>query len=199
MLNIIFTQGRGNFQGSAKTSVKPMFQYTQPLLMRLLAIVIGCFHLTTARDCKELNIQNYKQNLGGFLSPPEDGSNKMVQHKLPNFLLISHEIPLYPNTSISWYTVRFAAQNVLIAAGKPPIRLICSQNFYATKFVSSNWGIVSRPTAEGQGSVVANSEMLMGNSTASYSKKVGFYNLLDQDQGAKQRGAQKLQFTNRII
>lgn len=179
MLNIIFTQGRGNSQGSAKTSktnkTNILAAVNTWLALCLLATVTACANGPNSKALEESVAADPKlqQNPVVFSSPPpatavETSTTAKLPPDFPT------EIPLYPNAQ-------------LIEAGTPtdsspknvrsrwettdPVNSV--QNFYATKFASSNWEIVSRPTAEGQGSVVATRDKLRVTVSLSPTQKVG--------------------------
>jgi hypothetical protein len=179
MLNIIFTQGRGNSQGLAKTSktnkTNILAAVNTWLALCLLATVTACANGPNSKALEESVAADPKlqQNPVVFSSPPpatavETSTTAKLPPDFPT------EIPLYPNAQ-------------LIEAGTPtdsspknvrsrwettdPVNSV--QNFYATKFASSNWEIVSRPTAEGQGSVVATRDKLRVTVSLSPTQKVG--------------------------
>ncbi|MEG4440917.1 S-layer homology domain-containing protein [Microcoleus sp. AT9_B5] len=179
MLNIIFTQRRGNSRGRSKitktTKTNILATVNTWLAVCLLAAVTGCANSPNSKALEESLAADpkLKQNPVVFSSaPPATAIETNSTAKLPPDF--PTEIPLYPNAE-------------LIAVGGPtdpsqknvrlrwestdPVNSV--QNFYSTEFGRRNWEIVSRPTAEGQGSLVATRDNLRVTVSLSPTQKVG--------------------------
>ncbi len=129
----------------------------------------------TARPSKKLSAADpkLKQNPGVFSSPPpaaavDTNSTAKLPPDFPT------EIPLYRNAQLievggetdpSQKNVRLRWEST------DPVNSV--QNFYSTEFGRRNWEIVSRPTAEGQGSFVATRDNLRVTVSLSPTQKVG--------------------------
>ncbi|MEG4044074.1 S-layer homology domain-containing protein [Microcoleus sp. Pol17_C1] len=179
MLNIIFTQRRGNSQGRSKTNktnkTNILATVNTWLAVCLLAAVTGCANSPNSKALEESLAADpkLKQNPVVFSSPPpataiETNSSAKLPPDFPT------EIPLYPNAELievggqtdpSQKNVRLRWEST------DPVNSI--QNFYSTEFGRRNWEIVSRPTAEGQGSLVATRDNLRVTVSLSPTQKVG--------------------------
>ncbi|MEG4585171.1 S-layer homology domain-containing protein [Microcoleus sp. MOSTC5] len=181
MLNIIFTQRRGNSQGRspAKTSktnkTNILAAVNTWLAVCLLAAVTACANSPNSKALEESLAADPKlqQNPVVFSSPPpatavETNSTAKLPPDFPT------EIPLYPNAELievggqtdpSQKNVRLRWEST------DPVNSV--QNFYSTEFERRNWEIVSRPTAEGQGSLVATRDNLRVTVSLSPTEKVG--------------------------
>ncbi|MEG5174964.1 S-layer homology domain-containing protein [Microcoleus sp. B3-D7] len=179
MLNIIFTQRRGNSQGRSKTNktnkTNILATVNTWLAVCLLAAVTGCANSPNSKALEESLAADpkLKQNPVVFSSPPsataiETNSTAKLPPDFPT------EIPLYPNAELievggqtdpSQKNVRLRWEST------DPVNSI--QNFYSTEFGRRNWEIVSRPTAEGQGSLVATRYNLRVTVSLSPTQKVG--------------------------
>ncbi|MEG4324787.1 S-layer homology domain-containing protein [Microcoleus sp. AT3-A2] len=181
MLNIIFTQRRGNSQGrspakTSKTSKTNILAAVNTwLAVCLLAAVTACANSPNSKALEESLAADpqLKQNPVVFSSPPpataiETNSTAKLPPDFPT------EIPLYPNAELievggqtdpSQKNVRLRWEST------DPVNSV--QNFYSTEFGRRNWEIVSRPTAEGQGSLVATRDNLRVTVSLSPTQKVG--------------------------
>ncbi|MEG4067348.1 S-layer homology domain-containing protein [Microcoleus sp. Pol11C2] len=179
MLNIIFTQRRGNSQGRSKTNktnkTNILATVNTWLAVCLLAAVTGCANSPNSKALEESLAADpkLKQNPVVFSSPPpataiETNSTAKLPPDFPT------EIPLYPNADLievggqtdpSQKNVRLRWEST------DPVNSV--QNFYSTEFGRRNWEIVSRPTAEGQGSLVATRDNLRVTVSLSPTQKVG--------------------------
>lgn len=181
MLNIIFTQRRGNSQGRspAKTSktnkTNILAAVNTWLAVCLLAAVTACANSPNSKALEESLAADPKlqQNPVVFSSPPpatavETNSTAKLPPDFPT------EIPLYPNAELievggqtdpSQKNVRLRWEST------DPVNSV--QNFYSTEFERRNWEIVSRPTAEGQGSLVATRDNLRVTVSLFPTEKVG--------------------------
>ena len=181
MLNIIFTQRRGNSQGRspAKTSktnkTNILAAVNTWLAVCLLAAVTACANSPNSKALEESLAADpkLKQNPVVFSSPPpatavETNSTAKLPPDFPT------EIPLYPNAEL----IEVGGQtdpsdkNVRLRwESTDPVNSV--QNFYSTEFGRGNWEIVSRPTAEGQGSLVATRDNLRVTVSLFPTEKVG--------------------------
>ncbi|MEG4086916.1 S-layer homology domain-containing protein [Microcoleus sp. POL10_C6] len=179
MLNIIFTQRRGNSQGRSKITktnkTNILAAVNTWLAVCLLAAVTGCANSPNSKALEESLAADpkLKQNPVVFSSPPpvtaiETNSTAKLPPDFPT------EIPLYPNAEL----IEVAGQtdpspkNVRLRwESTDPVNSV--QNFYSTEFGRRNWEIVSRPTAEGQGSLVATRDNLRVTVSLSPTRKVG--------------------------
>lgn len=183
MLNIIFTQRRGNSIGPAKTSKTNKTNKTNILAavntwlaLCLLAAITACANSPNSKALEEAVAADPKlqQNPVVFSSPPpatvvETNSTAKLPPDFPT------EIPLYPNAQL----IEVGApaddsppKNVRLRwESTDPLNSV--QNFYSTEFGRSNWEIVSRPTADGQGSLVATRDNLRVTVSLSPTQKVG--------------------------
>ncbi len=179
MLNIIFTQRRGNSQGRSKITktnkTNILAAVNTWLAVCLLAAVTGCANSPNSKALEESLAADpkLKQNPVVFSSPPpataiETNSTAKLPPDFPT------EIPLYPNAELievggqtdpSQKNVRLRWEST------DPVNSV--QNFYSTEFGRRNWEIVSRPTAEGQGSFVATRDNLRVTVSLSPTQKVG--------------------------
>ncbi|MEG4859975.1 S-layer homology domain-containing protein [Microcoleus sp. K1-B6] len=179
MLNIIFTQRRGNSQGRSKitktnkTNILPAVNTW--LAVCLLAAVTGCANSPNSKALEESLAADpkLKQNPVVFSSPPpataiETNSTAKLPPDFPT------EIPLYPNAELIEVGGQTdpSQKNVRLRWESPdPVNSV--QNYYSTEFGRRNWEIVSRPTAEGQGSLVATRDNLRVTVSLSPTQKVG--------------------------
>lgn len=179
MLNIIFTQRRGNSQGRSKITktnkTNILAAVNTWLAVCLLAAVTACANSPNSKALEEALAADpkLKQNPVVFSSPPpataiETNSTAKLPPDFPT------EIPLYPNAELievggqtdpSQKNVRLRWEST------DPVNSV--QNFYSTEFGRRNWEIVSRPTAEGQGSLVATRDNLRVTVSLSPTQKVG--------------------------
>ncbi|MBD1882654.1 S-layer homology domain-containing protein [Microcoleus vaginatus] len=179
MLNIIFTQRRGNSQGRSKITktnkTNILAAVNTWLAVFLLAAVTACANSPNSKALEESLAADpkLKQNPVVFSSPPpataiETNSSAKLPPDFPT------EIPLYPNAELievggqtdpSQKNVRLRWEST------DPVNSV--QNFYSTEFGRRNWEIVSRPTAEGQGSLVATRDNLRVTVSLSPTQKVG--------------------------
>ena len=179
MLNIIFSQRRGNSQGRSKITktnkTNILAAVNTWLTVCLLAAVTACANSPNSKALEESFTADpkLKQNPVVFSSPPpataiETNSTAKLPPDFPT------EIPLYPNAELievggqtdpSQKNVRLRWEST------DPVNSV--QNFYSTEFGRRNWEIVSRPTAEGQGSLVATRDNLRVTVSLSPTQKVG--------------------------
>jgi len=181
MLNIIFTQGRGNSieRSPAKTTKTNKTNILAAvhtwLAVCLLAAVTGCANSPNSKALEESLAADpkLKQNPVVFSSPPpatavETNSTAQLPPDFPT------EIPLYPNAQlieVSGQTDPSPKNVQLRWESTDPVNSV--GNFYSTEFGRGNWEIVSRPTAEGQGSLVATRDNLRVTVSLSPTQKVG--------------------------
>ncbi|MEG4217125.1 S-layer homology domain-containing protein [Microcoleus sp. Pol14C6] len=179
MLNIIFTQRRGNSPRRSKITktnkTNILAAVNTWLAVCLLAAVTACANSPNSKALEEALAADpkLKQNPVVFSSPPpataiETNSTAQLPPDFPT------EIPLYPNAELievgggtdpSQKNVRLRWEST------DPVNSV--QNFYSTEFGRRNWEIVSRPTAEGQGSLVATRDNLRVTVSLSPTQKVG--------------------------
>ncbi|MEG5037456.1 MULTISPECIES: S-layer homology domain-containing protein [unclassified Microcoleus] len=179
MLNIIFTQRRGNSSRRSKITktnkTNILAAVNTWLAVCLLAAVTACANSPNSKALEEALAADpkLKQNPVVFSSPPrataiETNSTAKLPPDFPT------EIPLYPNAELievggqtdpSQKNVRLRWEST------DPVNSV--QNFYSTEFGRRNWEIVSRPTAEGQGSLVATRDNLRVTVSLSPTQKVG--------------------------
>ncbi|MEG4486823.1 S-layer homology domain-containing protein [Microcoleus sp. D2_18a_B4] len=181
MLNIIFTQRRRNSQGrspakTSKTSKTNILAAVNTwLAVCLLAAVTACANSPNSKALEESLAADptLKQNPVVFSSPPpataiETNSTAKLPPDFPT------EIPLYPNAELIEVSGETdpSPKNVRLRwESTDPVNSV--QNFYSTEFGRRNWEIVSRPTAEGQGSLVATRDNLRVTVSLSPTQKVG--------------------------
>jgi hypothetical protein len=181
MLNIIFTQRRGNSIGRSpaktnKTNKTNILAAVHTwLAVCLLAAVTACANSPNSKALEEALAADpkLKQNPVVFSSPPpataiETNSTAKLPPDFPT------EIPLYPNAQLIEVGGETdpSPKNVLLRwESTDPVNSV--QNFYSTEFGRRNWEIVSRPTAEGQGSFVATRDNLRVTVSLSPTQKVG--------------------------
>lgn len=181
MLNIIFTQRRGNSIGrsqakTTKTNKTNILAAVHTwLAVCLLAAVTACANSPNSKALEESLAADpkLKQNPVVFSSPPpataiETNSTAKLPPDFPT------EIPLYPNAQLIEVSGQTdpSPQNVRLRwESTDPVNSV--QNFYSTEFGRGNWEIVSRPTAEGQGSLVATRDNLRVTVSLSPTQKVG--------------------------
>ena len=180
MLNIIFTQGRGNSieRSPAKTTKTNKTNILAAvhtwLAVCLLAAVTACANSPNSKALEEALAADpkLKQNPVVFSSPPpatavDTNSTAKLPPDFPT------EIPLYPNAQLIEVGGETDPQkNVRLRwESTDPVNSV--GNFYSTEFGRRNWEIVSRPTAEGQGSLVATRDNLRVTVSLSPTQKVG--------------------------
>ncbi|MEG3911351.1 S-layer homology domain-containing protein [Microcoleus sp. w2-18bC1] len=179
MLNIIFTQRRGNSQERSKITktnkTNILAAVNTWLAVCLLAAVTGCANSPNSKALEESLAADpkLKQNPVVFSSPPpataiETNSTAKLPPDFPT------EIPLYPNAElieVSGQTDSLPKNVRLRWESTDPVNSV--QNFYSTEFGRRNWEIVSRPTAEGQGSLIATRDNLRVTVSLSPTQKVG--------------------------
>lgn len=181
MLNIIFTPGRGNSIGrspakTTKTNKTNILVAVHTwLAVCLLAAVTACANSPNSKALEEALAADpkLKQNPVVFSSPPpatavDTNSTAKLPPDFPT------EIPLYPNAQLIEVGGETdpSPKNVRLRwESTDPVNSV--QNFYSTEFGRGNWEIVSRPTAEGQGSLVATRDNLRVTVSLSPTQKVG--------------------------
>jgi hypothetical protein len=181
MLNIIFTQRRGKSIGrsaakTTKTNKTNILAAVHTwLAVCLLAAVTACANSPNSKALEESLAADpkLKQNPVVFSSPPpataiETNSTAKLPPDFPT------EIPLYPNAQlieVSGETDPSPKKVRLRWESTDPVNSV--GNFYSTEFGRRNWEIVSRPTAEGQGSLVATRDNLRVTVSLSPTQKVG--------------------------
>lgn len=181
MLNIIFTQGRGNSieRSPAKTNKTNKTNILAAvhtwLAVCLLAAVTACANSPNSKALEESLAADpkLKQNPVVFSSPPpatavDTNSTAKLPPDFPT------EIPLYPNAQLIEVSGETdpPPKNVRLRwESTDPVNSV--GNFYSTEFGRRNWEIVSRPTAEGQGSLVATRDDLRVTVSLSPTQKVG--------------------------
>ncbi|MEG3843572.1 S-layer homology domain-containing protein [Microcoleus sp. herbarium14] len=179
MLNIIFTQRRGNSQGPAKTSKtnKTNILATAKtwVALCLLVSVTACANSPNSKALQESLAADPKLTetpLPVPVPPPATAVETSTTAKLPPDF--PTEIPLYPNAQLievgpptdpSQKNVRLRWEST------DPVNSV--QNFYQLEFGRRNWKIVSLPTADGQGALVATRENLRVTVSLSPAQKVG--------------------------
>ncbi len=181
MLNIIFTSRRGNSIGrspakTTKTNKTNILAAVNTwLAVCLLAAVTACANSPNSKALEEALAADpkLKQNPVVFSSPPpataiETNSTAKLPPDFPT------EIPLYPNAQLIEVSGETdpSPKNVRLRwESTDPVNSV--GNFYSTEFGRRNWEIVSRPTAEGQGSLVATRDNLRVTVSLSPTQKVG--------------------------
>ena len=180
MLNIIFTQRRRNSieRSSAKTNKTNKTNILAAvhtwLAVCLLAAVTACANSPNSKALEEALAADpkLKQNPVVFSSPPpatavDTNSTAKLPPDFPT------EIPLYRNAQLIEVSGETdPPKNVRLRwESTDPVNSV--QNFYSTEFGRGNWEIVSRPTAEGQGSFVATRDNLRVTVSLSPTQKVG--------------------------
>ncbi|MEG5016249.1 MULTISPECIES: S-layer homology domain-containing protein [unclassified Microcoleus] len=179
MLNIIFTQRRGNSQGRSKITktnkTNILAAVNTWLAVCLLAAVTGCANSPNSKALEESLAADpkLKQNPVVFSSPPPATTieTNSIAKLPPDF---PTEIPLYPNAELIEVSGQTdpSQKNVRLRwESTDPVNSV--GNFYSTEFGRRNWEIVSRPTAEGQGSLVATRDNLRVTVSLSPTQKVG--------------------------
>ena len=181
MLNIIFTQRRGTSieRSPAKTNKTNKTNILAAvhtwLAVCLLAAVTACANSPNSKALEEALAADpkLKQNPVVFSSPPpatavDTNSTAKLPPDFPT------EIPLYPNAQLIEVSGETdpSPKNVRLRwESTDPVNSV--GNFYSTEFGRRNWEIVSRPTAEGQGSLVATRDNLRVTVSLSPTQKVG--------------------------
>jgi hypothetical protein len=145
------------------------------LAVCLLAGVTACANSPNSKALEESVAADPKlqQNPAVLSSPPpatavETSTTAKLPADFPT------EIPLYPNAQLIEVGAPSDApsKNVRLRwESTDPVNSV--QNFYQTEFGRGNWQIVSRPTAEGQGSFVATRDKLRVTVSLSGTQKVG--------------------------
>ncbi len=179
MLNIIFTQRRGNLIGPAKTSktnkTNILATVKTWLAISLLVSVTACANDPNSKALQESLAADPKLTetpLPVPVPPPATAVETSTSAKLPADF--PTEIPLYPNAQLVEVGAPsdVSSKNVRLRwESTDPVNSV--QNFYQTEFGRGNWQIVSRPTAEGQGSLVATRDKLRVTVSLSPTQKVG--------------------------
>jgi S-layer homology domain len=180
MLNTIFTQGIGNSGRSpAKTSktnkTHILATVNTGLALCLLAAVTACANSPNSKALQESLAADPKlqQNPAVFSSPsPATAVETNSTPKLPADF--PTEIPLYPNAQLVEVDPPTdpPPKNVRLRwESTDPVNSV--QNFYQLEFGRRNWKIVSLPSADGQGSLVATRDNLRVKVSLSGIEKVG--------------------------
>ncbi|MEG5056944.1 S-layer homology domain-containing protein [Microcoleus sp. A2-C5] len=179
MLNTIFTQRQRNSMGQAKTSktnkTNILAAVNSWLAVCLLAAVTACANSPNSKALEESIAADPKlqQNPAVLSSPsPATAVETSTTARLPDDF--PTEIPLYPNAQLVEVGAPTDAspKNVRLRwESTDPVNSV--QNFYQTEFGRRNWQIVSRPTTEGQGSLVATRDKLRVTVSLSPTQKVG--------------------------
>ncbi|MDQ2097297.1 MAG: S-layer homology domain-containing protein [Tychonema bourrellyi B0820] len=177
MLNIIFAQWRGCSQGRspAKTTQTNILTTVNTLLtICLLVSMTACANSPNSKAIEESFAADpkLKENPVAFSNPqPATPVDTSTTAKLPADF--PTEIPLYPNAQLLQVTEPSASdKNVRLRyESTDPINSI--QSYYSTEFGRRNWEIVSRPTPDGQGSLVATRDDLQVTISLSPTQKVG--------------------------
>ncbi|MBE9119857.1 S-layer homology domain-containing protein [Tychonema sp. LEGE 07199] len=179
MLNTIFTQRQRKSIGQAKTSktnkTNILPGVKTGLALCLLAAVTACANSPNSKALEESLAADPKlQQNPVVLSPPppppavETSTTAKLPPDFPT------EIPLYPNAQLievggqtdpSPKTVRLRWEST------DPINSV--QNFYTKEFGRSNWQIVSSPSADEPGTLVATRDNLRVTVSLSPTQKVG--------------------------
>ena len=178
MLNIIFTQHRDSKSGrsTAKTSKTNILATVKTwLVISLLISMTACANSPNSKALQESLAADPKLTetpLPVPVAPPATAVDTSTTAKLPPDF--PTEIPLYPNAQLIEASAPAddSSKNVRLRwETTDPVNSV--QNFYSTKFGSSNWEIVSRWAAEGQGSLVATRDKLRVTVSLSPTQKVG--------------------------
>ncbi|MGB3265266.1 MAG: S-layer homology domain-containing protein, partial [Microcoleus sp.] len=179
MLNTIFTQRQGKSIGQANTSktnkTNILARVNTWLALCLLAAVTACANSPNSKALEESLAADPKlQQNPAVLSPPPPPpavKTSTTAELPPDF---PTEIPLYPNAQLIEVggqtdpqpnTVRLRWEST------DPVNSV--QNFYTKEFGRSNWQIVSIPSADGQGTLVATRDNLRVTVSLSPTQKVG--------------------------
>ncbi len=176
MPNIIFVQRRGHSQARspAKTTKTNILATVNTwLAICLLVSMTACANSPNSKAIEESFAADpkLKENPVAFSTPqPATPVDTSTIAKLPTDF--PTEIPLYPNAQLLEVTEPSASdKNVRLRYDSvDPINSI--QSFYSTEF-GRNWEIVSRPTPDGQGSLVATRDNLQVTVSLSPTQKVG--------------------------
>jgi len=178
MLNIIFTQGRDSSEGRspAKTSKTNILATVNTwLAICLLVSVTACANSPNSKAIEESLAADpkLKENPVAFTNPPPAKAvDTSTTAKLPGDF--PTEIPLYPNAQLLEVTEPTAPsqKNVRLRwMSTDPVNSV--QNFYQNEFQRRNWEIISRPTTDGQGSLVVTRDNLRVTVSLSPTQKVG--------------------------
>ncbi|MFM9268274.1 S-layer homology domain-containing protein [Tychonema sp. BBK16] len=175
MLNLIFFQRRCDSQvRSAKTTKTYILTVSALLTISLLVSMTACANSPNSKAIEESFAADpkLKENPVAFSNPqPATPVDTSTTAKLPADF--PTEIPLYPNAQLLQVTEPSASdKNVRLRyESTDPINSI--QSFYSTEFGRRNWEIVSLPTPDGQGSLVATRDDLQVTVSLSSTQKVG--------------------------
>ncbi len=178
MLHIIFTQRRGSCEGrsNVKTNKTNILAAVKTwLVICLLASVTACANSPNSKALQESFAADPKLKespLAVPVPPPATAVDNSPTAKLPPDF--PTEIPLYPNAQLLAVdrSTDPSEKNVRLRyESTDPVNLI--QNFYAAEFGRRNWEIVSRPTTDLEGSLVATRDNLRVSVSLSPSQKVG--------------------------
>ncbi|WP_293351142.1 MULTISPECIES: S-layer homology domain-containing protein [unclassified Microcoleus] len=179
MLNIIRSQQRGNSIAPAKTSktnkTNILAGVKTWLAISLLVSVTACANSPNSKALEESVAADPKliaTPLPVPVPPPGTAVETSTTAKLPADF--PTEIPLYPNAQLIEVGAPSDGQSKNVRLrweSTDPVNSV--QNFYQTEFGRRNWQIVSRPTAEGQGSLVATRDKLRVTVSLSGNQKVG--------------------------
>ena len=179
MLNIIRTQRRGNSQKPAKTSETNKTNILAAaktwLALCLLVSATACANSPNSKALQESLAADPKLTetpLPVPIPPRATAVETSTTAKLPPDF--PTEIPLYPNAQLIEVGAPAddSSKNVRLRwESTDPVNSV--QKFYSTEFGRSNWEIVSRPTADGQGSLVATRDNLRVTVSLSPTQKVG--------------------------
>ncbi|XZN96387.1 MAG: S-layer homology domain-containing protein [Microcoleus sp.] len=178
MLNIIFAQRRRDLTGRSptKTSKTHILATVNALLaICLLGAVTGCANSPNSKAMEESFAADpkLKENPVALASPqPATPVDTSTNAKLPPDF--PTEIPLYPNAQLVEVTGPStpSEQNIRLRyESTDPINSI--QSFYQNEFGRRNWKIVTPPTPDGQGSVVAQQDKLRVTVSLSPTQKLG--------------------------
>lgn len=177
MLNLIFFQRRGDSQARSVAKISKTYILTVNALLTisLLAGLTACANSPNSKAIEESFAADpkLKENPVVFSSPqPATPVDTSTTAKLPADF--PAQIPLYPNAQLLEVTepATPSDKNVRLRyESQDPGNSI--QNFYATEFGRRNWEIVSLPTPDGQGSLVATREDLRVTVSLSPTQKVG--------------------------
>lgn len=113
-----------------------------------------------------------KENPVAFSNPqPATPVDTSTTAKLPADF--PTEIPLYPNAQLLEVTEPSASDKNMRLRYESTDPINSIQSFYGTEFGRPNWEIVSRPTPDGQGSLVATRDNLQVTVSLSPTQKVG--------------------------
>jgi S-layer homology domain len=178
MLHIIFTQWRGDSKGRspAKTSKTHILATVNTwLAICLLIAVTACANSPNSKALEESLAADPKLKetpLPVPVPPPITTVENTTTAKLPSDF--PTEIPLYPNAQLLAVDrpSDSSRKNVQLRwQSTDPVNSV--QNFYQTELQRRNWEIVSPPTTDGQGSLIATQDDLRITISFSPTQKVG--------------------------